>query len=115
MIKKAIGTKNPADMLTTYMSVDLLLRHMGVLGTKLRGDRAETAPQLNSVESKVASWTEPLRFEYGAKMAHFAPTVKVRPIPSANALCKMQREEQNVAGPESEDGSRKRGCNSREY
>ena len=79
--KKVLGTKNPADMLTKHMSAELLSRHMAVLGAELRGGRAETAPQLNSVESVVASWTEPLKGESGARKVHFARTMKVRLIP----------------------------------
>ena len=82
--KKVLGTKNPADMLTKHMSAELLSRHMAVLGAELRGGRAETAPQLNSVESVVASWTEPLKGESGARKVHFARTIQVRPIPHAN-------------------------------
>ena len=82
--KKALSNKNPADMLTKHMSAELLSRHMAVLGAELRGGRAETAPQLNSVESVVASWTEPLKGESGARKVHFARTIQVRPIPHTN-------------------------------
>ena len=82
--KKVLGTKNPADMLTKHMSAELLSRHMAVLGAELRGGRAETAPQLNSVESVVASWTEPLQWESGVRKVRFARTIQVRPIPHSN-------------------------------
>ena len=82
---------NPVDMLTKHVLAELVLRQMGVLGAELRGGRAETAPQLNSVESVVSNWTELLQCESGMKKVHFAKTVQVRPIPHTNKGVKCDR------------------------
>ena len=51
--KKVLGTKNPADVLTKHVPGELLERHMESLGVEARRGRAESAPELNSVESLV--------------------------------------------------------------
>ena len=51
--KKVLGTKNPADVLTKHVPGELLERHLESIGAEARHGRAETAPELNSVESLV--------------------------------------------------------------
>ena len=51
--KKVLGTKNPSDVLTKHVPGELLERHLEVTGAEPRGGRAETAPELNSIESVV--------------------------------------------------------------
>ena len=51
--KKVLGTKNPADVLTKHVPGDLLDRHLETIRAEIVGGRAESAPQLNSVESYV--------------------------------------------------------------
>ena len=51
--KKVLGTKNPADVLTKHVPGELLERHLESIGAEPRSGRAETAPELNSVESLV--------------------------------------------------------------
>ena len=51
--RKVLGSKNPADVLTKHVPADLLQKHLETLCTEVRGGRAETAPELNSIESVV--------------------------------------------------------------
>ena len=51
--RKVLGTKNPADVLTKHVPAELLQKHLETLGVEFRGGRAESAPELNSVESVV--------------------------------------------------------------
>ena len=48
-----LGTKNPADLLTKDMSAELARQHVATLYMKFEGDRATSAPTLDSVESFV--------------------------------------------------------------
>ena len=51
--RKVLGTKNPADVLTKHVPAELLQRHLETLCTEVRGGRAETAPELSSLDSVV--------------------------------------------------------------
>ena len=85
---KVLGTKNPSDILTKYVNGDLLERHVESLGVRFEGGRAETAPEMNSVESWTAEieWETQLNDEKDAKVKRvsFAKTVKMRAVPSQN-------------------------------
>ena len=54
--RKVLGTKNPADVLTKHVPAKLLQKHFETLCTKVRGGRAESAPELNSLESVILEW-----------------------------------------------------------
>ena len=75
--KKVLGTKNPADVLTKHVPAELLQRHLETLCTEVRGGRAETAPELNSLESFIVE----LKIE---KEVRFNAKVQVRPISAEN-------------------------------
>ena len=75
--KKVLGTKNPADVLTKHVPAELLQRHLETLCTEVRGGRAETAPELNSLESFIVELKIKKEVRFNAK-------VQVRPIPAAN-------------------------------
>ena len=95
--RKVLGTKNPADVLTKHVPGELLDRHVEAMGMSRSGGRAESAPELNSVESVVVSWTGPLR-EAGGEAEHgagdtsaerargvrFASRVEFRAVPHCN-------------------------------
>ena len=51
--KKVLGTKNPSDVLTKHVPGELLERHLESMGAQPRSGRAETAPELNCLESVV--------------------------------------------------------------
>ena len=53
--RKVLGSQNPADVLTKHVPADLLQKHREALGTSTPGGRAETAPELNTLEARFAS------------------------------------------------------------
>ena len=83
--RKVLGTKNPADVLTKHVPADLLQKHLETLGVEFRGGRAESAPELNNIESvvlEVSPAEEPgLRPK---KKVSFAAKIQCRAIPSEN-------------------------------
>ena len=79
--RKVLGSKNPSDVLTKYLSADLMGRHLEAIGAEKRGGRADAAPELNSLVSEVL-WSEPLRGF--SKHVQFSPKVLCRGIPAAN-------------------------------
>ena len=79
--RKVLGSKNPSDVLTKYLSADLMSRHLEAICAEKRGGRADAAPELNSLVSEVL-WSEPLR-DF-SKHVQFAPSVLCRGIPAAN-------------------------------
>ena len=85
---KVLGTKNPSDVLTKHVPGELLERHIETMGMESRGGRAESAPELNSVESLVTSWTGPLNGEEDdtadCKRVRFDRRVQFRAVPHAN-------------------------------
>ena len=56
--RKVLGAKNPADVLTKHVPAELLQKHLETLCVEIRGGRAETAPELNSLESVVLEFTQ---------------------------------------------------------
>ena len=52
-LQEGLGEKNPADLLTKHMSVELACRHLETLNMKLSEGRATSAPTLNSL---VQAW-----------------------------------------------------------
>ena len=76
--RKVLGTKNPADVLTKHVPAELLQRHLETLCTEVRGGRAETAPELNSLESVVLEWKEKKRVSFAAKVQCTAITSENR-------------------------------------
>ena len=54
--RKVLGSQNPADVLTKHVPADLLQKHREALGTSTPGGRAETAPELNTLEAIVVRW-----------------------------------------------------------
>ena len=53
--KKVLGSRNPADSLTKYMTSILLEQHLETVGLKSRDVRAETAPELNIISPLTAT------------------------------------------------------------
>ena len=47
--KKVLGEKNPADLMTKHMGVDLAQRHLETLNMKMIGGRSEAAPTIDSI------------------------------------------------------------------
>ena len=56
--RKVSGSQNPADELTKHVPADLLQKHLEALGTSTPGGRAETAPELHTLEAIIVSWEE---------------------------------------------------------
>ena len=53
---KVLGSRNPSDAMTKYMTSVLLEQHLTTVGMESRGGRAETAPGLDSVEAYTEGW-----------------------------------------------------------
>ena len=51
-MRKVLGTENPADLLTKHLAASDMVRHLEALGVTTRGDRAEAAPQLATVQGQ---------------------------------------------------------------
>ena len=47
--KKVLGEKNPADLMTTYMSSELSAKHLETMNMHMSGGRSEAAPTINSL------------------------------------------------------------------
>ena len=77
--RKVLGAKNPADVLTKHVPAELLQKHLETLCVEIRGGRAETAPELNSLESVVLEFTQD-----DEKMVSFAAKVQYKAVPSEN-------------------------------
>ena len=75
--RKVLGTKNPADVLTKHVPAELLQNHLETLCTEVRGGRAESARELNSLEFVILEWKI-------QKDVRFAKQVQIRPIPAEN-------------------------------
>ena len=78
--KKVLGEKNPADLLTKYMSADLMNKHLETISARAIVGRAESAPQIDTLsnEGSVVSW----RQTWIERKVSFCEEVEVRPIPS---------------------------------
>ena len=82
-----LGTKNPSDVLTKFVSEDLLQKHLESLGVRLEGGRAESAPEMSSIESITTEieWEQNLNDENDKmKTVKFGSVVKFRAIPANN-------------------------------
>jgi hypothetical protein len=77
--RKVLGSKNPADILTKHVPGELLDRHLATLGAEVADGRAETAPELCSVES-VVQWLA----DRIPRQVRFASKVQYRAIESRN-------------------------------
>ena len=53
---KVLGSRNPSDAMTKYMTSVLLEQHITTVGMISRGGRAEAAPGLDSVETYTEGW-----------------------------------------------------------
>ena len=51
---KVLGTDNPADLMTKYLSKEVIEKHCRLLGVESPGGRALTAPALHNVQSALA-------------------------------------------------------------
>ena len=69
--RKVLCTKNPADILTKHVPAELLQRHLATMGVEARGGRAESAPGLDSLESEIRQWMEPLKGGGGVRRVQF--------------------------------------------
>ena len=75
---KILGTINPADLMTKYLSAEVNEKHCGTLGVWFEVGRATTAPTLSHVMEGTATWeyddevsTDPENSEDEAMEAHF--------------------------------------------
>ena len=91
--RKVLGTLNPSDVLTKHVPGDLLEKHVEAMGMTCPGGRAETAPELNTLEAVMVSWTGLLedgenvhdaRPRVARPRVRFAATVQFRAIPECN-------------------------------
>ena len=53
---KVLGSRNPSDAMTKYMTSVLLEQHIATVGMVSRGGRAEAAPGLDLVEAYTEGW-----------------------------------------------------------
>ena len=105
--KKVLGEKNPADVLAKHVPAELLDKHLATLYTKTREGRAETAPELSSVESCVR-WVEEEVDEKSVaeKRVRFSMKVQIRAIPHENKGRKCSK---NKEGEHETKGELSRG------
>ena len=84
---KVLGSKNPSDVLTKHVPGDLLDKHLETIGARIAGGRAETAPEISALESRVTEveWEQDIGHFLGEyKKVSFARVIKLRAIPSHN-------------------------------
>ena len=84
---KVLGSKNPSDVLTKHVPGDLLDKHLETIGARIAGGRAETAPEISALESRVTEveWEQDIgHFLDENKKVSFARVIKLRGIPSHN-------------------------------
>ena len=53
---KVLGAENPADLLTKYLTAEVINRHCEKINTKFEEGRAEAAPQLSALYNSKALW-----------------------------------------------------------
>ena len=83
--KNVLGSKNPANVLTKHVPAELLQRHLETSGIVVSGGRAETAPELNSLESWVVTVASAGADEDTCrKKVRFSSKIVFRAIPHAN-------------------------------
>ena len=75
--RKVLGSMNPADVLTKHVPAEVLHKHIGALGVEARGGRANTAPELNSLEA-----VRLRRLDKNEKRVRFAEKVLFKGIPA---------------------------------
>ena len=91
--EKIDGSRNPSDLMTKHLSDTLQQRHLEYIGTRAAGGRAESAPELNSVEKENDD-----RYLLGTVPAAFTSILK-------------DTYTMNVEGEERESGERTRWTN----
>ena len=62
---KVLGEKNPADLLTKFMTAELAGKHLATLNMKMTEGRAESAPSLSSIELREESGSSAASLVYG--------------------------------------------------
>ena len=77
---------NPADLLTKYLTAEIIKKHLGTINASPMAGRAESAPHIDSIEddddnSHVRAWVRSMV----ERRVHFAETVEIRPIPAIGA------------------------------
>ena len=73
--KKILGEKNPADLLTKYLTAEIIKKHLETIQYKAAGGRAEAAPTLDSIEGdRVVSWVQ----HWSEKVVNFSEVVAVQ-------------------------------------
>ena len=94
--KNVLGSKNPADTLTKNVPGELLDKHLETLGAEAADGRADAAPELCSVESRVqwcrdesaedarSEGEEGQRKPVQGKCVRFARKVQFRAVEHAN-------------------------------
>ena len=55
---KVLGSDNPADLMTKYLSVEILEKHSKCIEIEFAGGRANTAPALHNILCTRALWQE---------------------------------------------------------
>ena len=92
--RKVMGSMNPADVLTKHVPAEVLQKHIGALGVEARGGRANTAPELNSLEA-----VRLRRLEKNEKRVRFAEKVLFKGIPAEGLgkPCRLSTKVRSVA------------------
>ena len=116
--RKVLGTLNPSDVLTKHVAGDLLAKHVEAMGMERSGGRAETAPDLNSLEVVMVQWTGVLQeaegdgghraqVQFKDKRVRFSPVVQFRAVPQCNRgrRCKGASKERAPGGVGHQDGA----------
>ena len=84
---KVLGSKNPSEVLTKHVPAERLDKHLETIGARITGGRAETAPEISALESRVTEID--LEQDIGSyfdedKKVSFSRKVSFRGIPSHN-------------------------------
>ena len=109
--RKVLGSMNPADVLTKHVPAEVLQKHLGALGAEARGGRANTAPELNSLEA-----VRLRRLEKKEKRVRFAEKVLFKGIPAEGLgkPCRLSTKTQLAAKPEPKEPDQRKTVPTRE-
>ena len=87
--RKALGSRNPADILTKHVASPLLDQHLVTVGAAVRVGRAGSAPTLDQVQVEAYSESavsKVVRFNAKVTIKTIPAEGKMRPVQSSRKL-----------------------------
>ena len=95
--RKVLGSRNPADGLTKYMTSVLLDQHVKTIGLDWRDGRAETAPGLCEIQPfDLGILRKEVKFSGAIKVIEIAAEGKMRPTRSATKTRRAAKAEEGA-------------------